>query len=601
MLLVASPAAAQDIGHSYVLRARLDPEHHVVEGRARIRWRNGSRVAVSELWLHLYPNAFESDETVFMRESAGELRGVAATTRGSMEVESLALAGSRGGDLLAGSDDEVIPGDRTQLRVPLPFPVLPGQSVTLVTRFRTTLPEVFARSGYSGSFHAVAQWFPKLARLEPDGTWASFPYHGNGEFYADFARYELTVDAPASFVVGATGELVEERVDNGRAIRTYRAEPVSDAVFVASDDLLEETFESSGTRVRILYPPGYEAALARHRLATEHGLARYGRLFGAYPYPTLTVVVPPEGAEGAAGMEYPTLFFTAGPWFRIAGLDPILEDDVTLHELAHQWFQHMVGTNEVQWPMLDEGLTEWSSTDALRALHGPRASAMSFPLPVDYFEILRRFDYAPQGGATPPPGLPAYAYDSDGYGRAVYARTCNVLETIGRTFGARPLERALGLYAREQRFRHPTPDDLYAAFDRVYWPGFAAALLEPALIDGEDAELALTRFDDRREGDAWVTEVAARRIGALPLPTWVELVDEDGGRTRIPFRGSERSLRVTHRSAKRIALARVDPDGHDLLDPNVRDDVRARVRRHGGAPFAYVLFLVQELLALVGP
>src|SRR5207253_63210 len=89
------------------------------------------------------------------------------------------------------------------------------ESIELDVVFDDKLPSVIARTGYSGTFHFVAQWFPKIARLEPDGTWAHFPFHKLSEFYADFGSYDVTITVPESYVVGATGPVTETRVEQG--------------------------------------------------------------------------------------------------------------------------------------------------------------------------------------------------------------------------------------------------------------------------------------------------------------------------------------------------------------------------------------------------
>lgn len=605
--LLASTSSAQQpaedrgpeaAAHRYVLEATLDPSAHTVTGTARILWTNESTVAARELWLHLYLNAFESRDTVFMRESGGALRGDRFAGEGGIELTEVRLA--EGADLLAQADDEVIRGDRTQMRVPLPEPVEPGASIELVTQFVSRLPPVFARTGYSGSFHMVAQWFPKLARREADGTWATFPFHGHGEFYADFATYDLTVTTPAGFTVGATGEQVDERRDGDAVTRRFLAERVHDTAFAAWEHFRERAFEAEGVRVRVLHPPGYEPAVEEHVAITRAGLARFGELFGAYPYPVLTVIVPPRQASGAAGMEYPMLFVAAGNWFSIPGLHIGAVETTTAHELAHQWFQGIVATHEVEWPMLDEGLTQWATGELLGHLYGRRRSAVDWlGFELDFFEVMRVFALR-MDGPTAPPGSPAHAFGRDEYGRSVYGQTSVVLETVRRVWGAERFERAIGLYAREQRFRHPTPADLFGAFDRVYWPGFSARILEPALMEGATADLRMVALRNRREGDVWMSEVQAQRSGGLPVPTWIELQNAERERVRVPWPGDAPRLHTTHAGESRIVLARVDPDAHVLVDPAVLDDVQRQQPAEGGM-FSRLLFLAQQLLGWAGP
>ena len=70
--------------------------------------------------------------------------------------------------------------------MPLPRDVQPGETIALDVVWDDKLPAVVERTGFDGSFHMIAQWFPKLAKIEADGTFAHFPFHHLGEFYADW-------------------------------------------------------------------------------------------------------------------------------------------------------------------------------------------------------------------------------------------------------------------------------------------------------------------------------------------------------------------------------------------------------------------------------
>ncbi|MFW6067335.1 MAG: M1 family metallopeptidase [Myxococcota bacterium] len=602
-LLLALPASAQaEIPdrappHRYEIRARLDPEEHVVHGSERIRWRNTGEKPVDELYFHLYLNAFAHERTVFMRESGGQLRGAPFRGRGGIEI--LALQLEDGTDLLGRARTDLVEDDATQMRVELPEAVPPEGELRLRCRFRAELPPLFARTGWVRDFHLVAQWFPKLARLESDGTWATFPYHGVGEFYADFADYDLTVSTPPEFLVAASGRQVKDHTADGRRVRRFVARWVHDAVFVAWPHFREHRERVDGVDVRFVHPPGYGPALERHVAVTRRGLARFGRLYGSYPYDALTVVVPPRGAEGGAGMEYPTLFVTWGPWFVVPGVRTGLQDEVTAHELAHQWFQGMIATDEVRWPLLDEGLANWATWDLLGALHGRDRSAVGSPWPpVDGFELLRQLAF--RGGATPPPAEPAHAFSPFAYARAIYGRVPVVLETVARSFGRRRFLRALGTYARRHRFAHPRPPHLYAAFDEVYGAGFSDRVLRPAFERGAHAGVRIARVKSRPLERGVRTEVRARRHGHVPVPTPVQLLG-----TRQPpglLADGERSVTLVHRGPEPVAGA-VDPPGHVLLDPSELDDARRppelapRTRALGSR----ALLLLQTFLGWLGP
>lgn len=593
--VVAPPAPTPT---RYVIEASLDPTTHIVDGTLRLHWVNESAAPAVDLWLHLYLNAFANNDTVFMRESRGQLRGVRNPGRGRIEVTSLRT--EAGVDLLPHARTDLIRGDATQMRVVLPSPVATGDAIDLRIVFRSHLPPVFARSGYVRDFHMIAQWFPKLAAREPSGAWSSFPYHGMGEFYSDFATYELALSVPTGWIVGATGEQTSEEARDGRVVRHFRADRVHDAAWVAWPHFRERAVTHEGVQIRILYPPGHDAAVPRHEHAVREGLTRLGRAFGPYPYRTLTVVLPPRGADGAAGMEYPTLIVSAGPWMDLPGIHTPVPEDVTVHELAHEWFYGLVASNEVAWPMLDEGLTQWATSRVLADLYGESRSAVSLPgLTLSNFELQRLF--ALRGRPVPAPGLPAYAFDDTGYGRSVYLRTALVLETTRRSYGAARFDRALGHYARAQRFRHPTPDDLFASFDGVFGGGFSDRVLRPALMRGETADARLVRLSSvRNSAGAYLTEIEAQREGTLALPLWIELRGEHGERRRLPWAPGVPRYRASFTARTQFTAALLDPDRHNLLDANALDGTIAHRTAPSRAVLSRVVALFHAMIAAVG-
>ena len=301
------PASTQ----RYRIEAELDPVRQRVTGKLTLHFTNTSTAGLEALLFHLYLNAFRDANSVFMRESHGSLRGVRAHSNGRIELESLAVDGE---ELLPKAERTLLPEDQTQLSVPLKRALAAGAHAEVQIRFTAQLPKLFARSGYAGEFFAVAQWFPKLAKLERDGRFAGFPYHGLGEFYADFADYDVSLRVPANFQVGAVGtQLSDTREKNTRLLR-YRATHVHDMAWFTAPDYVVTKRKLAGTAVTFLAPAGYALAQLEHELVVARGLAYYAQRYGAYPYPTLTVVIPPRGAEGAAGMEYPSLIVSAGQW-----------------------------------------------------------------------------------------------------------------------------------------------------------------------------------------------------------------------------------------------------------------------------------------------
>jgi hypothetical protein len=477
----AQPEADQ----RYHLRASVDLEERLVHGRGRIHFRNHSRAPLHELWFHLYANAFAHERTVFLREGGATLRGKRLGVRGGIQVQSLRI--DEGADVVAAAETRLLEDDQTQMRVPLAVPLPPGGSLEVEMQFLVRLPEIVARMGQSGSFAMLAQWFPKLAKLEPDGTFASFPYHGLGEFYADFADYDLEIEVREHVTVAAPGRLVEQEVRAGVRRERYVIGPALDVAFAVDPRLRSVSVEFGRNRVDVFAPRGHlRFARAQGRLAATTLVVLSERL-GVYPYERLVLVLPPSEGHGASGMEYPGLIVGDALPFHteLSPVARIRHEVITTHELAHQWFPVLVASNELAHPVLDEGLAQWLGLDLVRARYGRDSIAgRLLGAPADAFDLLRASFFARR--EVPSSLLAANRYRRSELSHAVYLRPALVLEAVARTWGRPRAYAALGRYARENRFEHPGPSRLAAAFDAAYWPGFFAAVVEPALSGTRD-------------------------------------------------------------------------------------------------------------------
>ena len=74
----------------YKLTARLDPAAHTIKGAGALTWTNTSSRSVSELYFHLYLNAFNNQRSVFLREPlCPVLGGNAATDWRALDLKQL--------------------------------------------------------------------------------------------------------------------------------------------------------------------------------------------------------------------------------------------------------------------------------------------------------------------------------------------------------------------------------------------------------------------------------------------------------------------------------------------------------------------------------
>ena len=579
---------------SYQLHARLDPNTHVVFGRGSIEWQNTSRVEVPSLFFHLYLNAFKNDGTLFLRSPFGAGRdGTRATQFGFTDVKTLKVREFGAEDLWPrhAPHSPNDPADETDIELPLPRAVKPGERITLDVEFEAHLPQIVERTGFERSFHLVAQWFPKLARLEPDGSFAHFPFHAQAEFYADFGRYDVTLELPENFRVGASGQRVSDTVANGVRRVRFVAEPVHDFAWTAWEHFVERREKIHGVDVTVLTPPGHAQSAAVTLESVRASLPYFSNHFGSYPYSTLTVVHPPVGAESAGGMEYPTLITTGAPWYLpftgARGLEA-----VTVHELGHQWFYGLLASNEARFPFLDEGINSFAEHAALKAAYGAGSAFSGFGLQLSETALFRAVSVARAEDEAAAGAADQFSTFRN-LGALVYSRTATVLETIARVYGRAKFDRALRAYTETQRFRHPDPEAFFAALREGLGEDAVTvlrkALSERGRVNYFARELQTARkqvpagYFERSSGRELVTRsttpagehlgrVTVYRHGDLELPVDVLLVAEDGTEQRANWDGRGAFRVFDYVGDSPLAFALIDPEHKLLIDADLSDN-----------------------------
>ena len=579
--------AAPDVA-SYRLDVRLDPVAKTVSGTGRITYRNPSQDTLRELWLRLYLRAFSSPDTVWMRESGGTMRGFAAGgSLGDIEVTRLALPD--GADLLASTTVT-----DTLMRVPLPRPLEPGQSVELDTAWTSTLPRVFARTGYGGrddTFFMVGQWYPKLAVYDR-GRWDTEPWHARAEFFHDFGDYDVRVTVPREYVVAGAGVPAGDEPAGGSA-RTVRftAESVTDFAFAASPDFRTQSARAGDAEVVLYYLPEHEAAVDEYLRAATGSLEAFSAWYGAYPYTRLTVVDVPDNAGGAGGMEYPTLI-TGGTFGLPIGSGIIAQ--VTAHEIAHQWWPMQTATDEAREPWLDEGLAEYSGSRYMFEV-GQKLGWGGRGIGTQTFER-GQFSLAAETPAT----LPAWEYPEARYGGAVYSKTALGLWTLEGVVGAAPFRAAMRDYLERYRWQHPTGQEFRASLERSL--GQELDWLFDDFLGGTGAvDYAAGGIEQTAAGST----VRVERQGAVPVPVDVELTTASGARQIRVWDGREQSVTWSFPATDPVVRVVVDPGEKlkaelDRLDNGMATRAAAVPALTLGGRLAFVTQALAQLLGLFG-
>ena len=648
----ASDATLSNRVTSYTIHATLHPDKHTVDASEVMTWRNRSDRPIDKIYLHMYLNAFEGPGSTFFTErrmfsGSGGSRGAAKLKKGQWGHVDLKKVQQGGQDVTWRfvQPDGGPKTDHTVVEMDLPQAVPAHGTLTLNIDFHDKLPRVVERTGWWGKFHLVAQWFPKIEVLELPGErgathvrWNAHEFHYHSEFFADYGNYDVHLTVPKGYTVGAVGHEVGQPVVKGDEVtHHFEQTDVEDFAWVAAPGYktMQTTWTGPGSPkvdVRVIYPPEYKVVAAPTLKAATDALTYFSRTLGPYPYKTVTAVVPPYNATEAGGMEYPT-FFTAehSTEYTKGTMSQYEIDFVTIHEFGHGYFMGILGSNEFEEPMLDEGMNEYWDSRMLadRGQDIYASTPMLKWLGID--PALSTFAFERASGVLginfPSDTLDGNSWDrmsNMSYG-SVYSRTTATMRTLEDLVGRKAMGKAMKLYYERWKFRHPSAADLRDAlaegtghpklvdqiFDSQVYGTRRVDASVVSLKSEEQVPMAGTVVKDgkrvtitRKETEEkiakarkawkkahkdakhggpypWLTTVVVRRTGA-PIPRTVEVKFADGSSETVDWNGDSRWKRFTFTKPVKAVSAQLDPKRTIYLDANSLNDSYS-VKKHPAA------------------
>jgi len=268
-----------------------------------------------------------------------------------------AVRGSRAVDLTLNSDLEVrrvTDGSRSEL-----FFHRQGRDLTvLLPRAPADEETVSLTVEYSGSL--VEKQSGRFALLD---TLEWYPHAGT----ADRAPYDVTFRWPRRLDLVSCGRRVEggEGSDGLRWERRVLDIPTAGFAFEIGRYRVETT-RAGHVDIRLAFDPDVSGMgkEARQEIAKTVGdsLVYFEELFGPYPLDELTVVtVPRDFSQAMLGFVTLSSVMMAdlGVWNLFFGLED--RRTVIAHEVAHQWWGHMVGWESYRDQWISEAMANYAS------------------------------------------------------------------------------------------------------------------------------------------------------------------------------------------------------------------------------------------------
>ena len=609
LLLFLTPVFADDYWQqevNYEIHVTLDDSAHTLSAHEIISYTNNSPDTLDFLWFHLWPNAYKNNETAYAKQKLEHFstRFHFAKEKDRGYIDSLDFSVN---DIPV--KWEYHPEWIDVAKVYLNEPLLPGKSVTLETPFFVNIPKVFSRLGHTGKHYEITQWYPKPAVYDKEG-WHPIPYLDMGEFYSEFGSFNVYLTLPEDYRVMATGDIVngeaeyawlDSLAEEGEKLHTldkkafkkkirkikkeikkakkkksekektekqkmktlhFHQENVHDFAWFADRSWIVrkgELWLSDSTRKVTLwsmYLPR-NAKLWEKSLEYIHDAGYwYSKFYGDYPYNHITAVDGDMSAGG--GMEYPNITVISS-----GGSKDLLEF-VIMHEVGHNWFYGILGSDERDHAWLDEGLNEYSNIRYWEKKYPERngqiivqdftQNKMGIGKNLDFRWVMGYLGYQGRAvtGDDQPIELPSIEFHRGNYGSIVYGKTAIFTRYLQHYLGEEKIDEIMQDYYENWKFKHPQPEDFWVIFEKhvdedLSW------YFDDAINDTKVIDYGLTSL---KEG-----EVTVVNFGTMTPPIELGFYDSEGREiVRKWFPGFDGKKKVnTPMETKRVI---VDPDNY---------------------------------------
>ncbi|MDQ2767774.1 MAG: ester cyclase [Gemmatimonadota bacterium] len=528
----------------YTIKARLEPSTSQLTGRESIVLHNNSDSALRTIVMRLDQNIYAPN--VPRDQQMPEITDGMKITRLSVNGQNAVLKVEPGQCLPSsthgvGADSTLTTPRATGLGITsacigLPSPIESKATAHIDVEWSFKVPHVEGERGlrmgtWGDTLYEIAQWYPRVAVFDDlrEGGWDTEQYLGTAEFYNNYGHFDVSIDVPAGWIVGATGVLQNaeqvltskerERLSHvlesdsmraivgpgergagvvtaagDRLVWHFVADTVADFAWGTSNQYVwnatRATIPGRGAvPINMLYLAGDASKYAEVGPTVRHALEFYSKLWMPYAYPTFTVIDGPD-----TGMEYPQLIMSS--------------QGAADHETGHQWWPMMVGVNETWYGFMDEGFNQsmniLSDQDAKGELRNVDGYGRSYG--------------QTSGDEREAPLMWNENFGGPMYGFEAYDKTPEMLSMLGGVVGDSAVTRAMSEYAKAWRFKHPSPWDYAFFMDRAlkknlgwfwyYW------LFTTEEVNGSIASVTTTGAR---------TIVTVRQGGEMPSPVVLQV------------------------------------------------------------------------------
>jgi hypothetical protein len=538
----------------YKIKANVDDATDVIDATEELIYWNNSPDTLYFVYFHLYQNAFQPESYTHDLHENNNF----PVRYGKYEKQGL---GTSTDNILVDGQNVKVEYDNTIMKVWLPKPLRPGYSTKISMNFKTYFDnggsirrrmKMYSTFGYK--HYDGVHWYPRIAVYDRKFGWET-DQHLTREFYGDYGVFDVEITLPNNYIMDATGVMTNEQemlpadlrqkldianfakkpwesapseiIKRDGTTKTWKfhAENVHDFAWTADPTYRIGEVSWNGIRCIALCAEQHCSGWQDAAAFTAKVIEVYSTDFGMYAYPKMIV------ADARDGMEYPMLTLDGGraPDYY----------DLIAHEVGHNWFFGMVGSNETYRALLDEGFTQFLTAWSYEKIKGPEKVRWRYKS--NYAERFRNPEEVRMGEAYNGYIYPAASDDetvidthSDQFGGAlrhgggygqVYSKTATMLYNLQYVLGDSLFLSAMQHYFNQWKFCHPYVED------------FRNSVIQHTHVDLNwffDQWLATSKTIDYkitsvRKGDSTDTyEVTFKRKGRMQMPIDFTVYANDG-------------------------------------------------------------------------
>jgi len=513
----------------YAMDINMNVLTNRLAGKQQLEYTNHSPDTLRKVFYHLFWNAFQPNSMMDNRSRQlglvlnnnvpdwdvrvqDRIQNLKPDEIGYQKILSLKMNG-------AVQQFEV---EETILEVKLSKPILPNTTVHFEMEFEAQVPLQIRRSGRDNPDtkvrYSMSQWYPKICEYDYEG-WHATPYIGR-EFYGVWGDFDVTIHIDKSYILGASGYLQNPQEigfgyeakgtkplrPSGAQLNWHFIAPnVHDFVWAADPEFKHVTRKiRNDLTLHLLYKTSNapEKNWLNILDMMEVAIPFIEKTFGPYPYKQYSFI---HGGDG--GMEYPMATLLKDP----SGY---------MHEFMHSWYQGMLGTNELKYPWMDEGFTQYAAARVWGFLKKDSNYDQTFKK-----EFNNYFFTAKSSSIEPMTTYADYFSTNANYSFSSYYKGSVFMVQLGYIVGDSALDKILLEYYRQWRFKHPNPDDFFRVAEKV----------SRLQLDWyKDFWIGTNKKIDYAIDSLWETggktSIRLRMLGQVPMPIDILLQYNDGSR-----------------------------------------------------------------------